>query len=101
MTDADAIRIKQMRKTILSNLNMMYPTGLRLDSLYRTVLGFDLRYDEQLFGKDVTYLKEKGYIEFIDEMIGGAGEFMKKVAKLSARGKEIADRTQRDPALEI
>lgn len=101
MADAEAIKIKHMRKMILRNLNFMYPSGLRLDSLYRTVLGIDITYDESLFQKDVTYLHEKGYIDFLDELIGGAGEFKKKVAKLTPEGKEIADRTQTDPALEI
>ncbi len=100
MADIEAIKIKQVRKAILQNLNMMYPTGLQLDSLYRTVLYIDLTYDESLFAKDVTYLHEKGYIEFVDDKIGGM-PFRKKVARLTPEGKEIAERTQTDPALEI
>ena len=100
MADRETIKIKQVRKIILSNLNMMYPSGMQMDSLYRTVLPVNLAYDEGLFEKDICYLKEKGYIEFVDDRIGGL-PFKKKVVKLTAEGKEIADRTQTDKALEI
>ena len=101
MNNKEAAKIKLMRKTILTSLNYMYPTGLQLATLYRTVLALDITYDEGLFQKDVTYLREKGYVDFVDELIGGAGAWREKVARLSPKGKEIADRTQTDPALEI
>lgn len=97
----DAAKIKIMRKRILENLNMLYPTGMQLDSLLRTVIPFDAAYSRQLFEKDITYLKSKKYIEFVDERIGGADSFYKKVADLTVEGKEIADGTMTDEALEI
>ena len=100
MADPETVKIKQIRKIILQNLNMMYPSGLQNDSLYRTVLPVDLTYDIGLFKKDIIYLHEKGYIEFVDDAIGGV-DFEKKVARLTAEGKEIAERTMSDPALEI
>ena len=101
MTDRiDAIRIKQTRRLLLRNLEQLYPTPIRLDSLFRTAL-IDPTYDWDLFKKDITYLFDKGYIEFIDDVIGGAGKFAHKVIKLTATGKEIAETTRTDPALEI
>jgi len=101
MAYPEAVKIKQIRKMILGNLNILYPTAMRLDSLFRTLIGIDPTYDDSLFAKDITYLQEKGYLEFVDDKIGGAGEFKKKVTKLTPEGKEIAERTQTDPALEI
>jgi len=97
----DITRIKVMRKRILDNLNMMYPTGMQLDSLLRTVIPFDPTYSRQIFEKDIAYLAGKKYIEFVDDKIGGAGTFYKKVAVLTVEGKEMADGTMTDEALEI
>jgi len=100
-TDPDVLKIKISRKRILSFLNTLYPTPLQLQTIYDSSMYIDPAYDFALFAKDIAYLKAKGYIEFIDEKIGGVPEFGKKVAGLTARGKEIAERTQSDAALEI
>ena len=100
-TDPEAAKIKQMRLLILSNLNRLYPTPLQIRTLYRVMCGFDENYSISLFQKDITYLKQKGYLEYIDEKIGGAKSFQDKFVGLTAEGKEIADRTQTDSALEI
>jgi len=97
----DAFKIKQQRRQILTNLDLFYPTPAQLDSLYRTVCYIDPNYEFALFRKDINYFKDKGYIEFVDDVLGGADTFEKKVIKLTAEGKEIAERTQTDPALEI
>jgi len=97
----EAVKIMQMRLLILSNLNRLYPTPLQVRTLYRVLCGFDENYSLSLLQKDVTYLKQKGYIEYIDEIFGGADSFEGKCVGLTAEGKEIADRTQTDKALEI
>ena len=101
-TDPLAAKIKQMRLFILSNLNRLYPIPLQVRTLYRVMCGFDENYDLSLLQKDIAYLKQKGYLEYIDEKIGfGAQSFPEKCIGLTAEGKEIADRTQTDNALEI
>lgn len=97
----NAIKIKQQRRQLLTNLDLFYPTPVQLDSLYRTVCHIDPNYEFALFRKDINYLVDKDYIEFIDDVLGGADSFEKKVIKLTAKGKEIAERTQIDDALEI
>ncbi len=97
----DVVKLKQVRITILSNLNRMYPTPLQVRTLYRVMVAFDENYSLSLLEKDVTYLKQKGYVNYIDERIGGFDSFEKKFIGLTAPGKEIADRTQTDKALEI
>ena len=96
----EATRIKQQRGFLLTNLNLFYPSPVQLGSLYRTLCE-DPLYNRALYKKDITYFQQKGYIEFVDDAIGGADEFDKKVVRLSAKGKEIAEQTMTDPALEI
>ena len=71
-----------------------------VDSLFRVILGVDPTYDMTLFIKDVTYLTEKKYIEFASSPINQQ-IFSKKIARLTPAGKEIADQTLTDKALEI
>lgn len=100
--DPLAVRIKQARRLILSNLNRVYPTPLQVRTLYRVMCTFDENYSLDLMEKDVVYLKQKKYLSYVDEAIGGiGGGFENKFLGLTAAGKEIADRTQTDKALEI
>ena len=96
----DAIRIKQARGQLLVNLNLFYPSPVKLSTLYRTVCG-DPLYGRALFEKDIAYFLDKRYIIAVDDVLGGMPEFMDKVVKLTASGKEIAEGTATDPALEI
>jgi len=99
--NSEPIKIKQARKLILSSLNRMYPTPVLIQTLYRVMCGFDEHYDLSLLQKDITYLKQKGYVTYVDDRLGGADRFEDKCIGLTAEGKEIADRTQKDNALEI
>ena len=91
-TDPEAVRKKQVRLMILNSLNRLYPTPLQVRTLYRVMCGFDENYDISLLQKDVIYLKQKGYVEFIDDKLGGATSFGDKCLGLTAQGKEIADK---------
>ena len=97
----EAIKIKQQRRQLLTNLDLFYPSPVQVGTLYRTVIYIDPTYESAIYRKDIYYLKDKGYIEFVDDQLGGAQDFESKVIKLTAKGKEIAERTQSDPALEI
>lgn len=101
MASPEPTKIKQARVMILSSLNRMYPTPVMVRTLHRVMCGFDEHYDMSLLQKDVTYLKQKGYIEYIDDRLGAADKFEDKCTGLTASGKEIAERTQTDDALEI
>lgn len=100
MANAESVKIKQARRIILRNLDMVYPSGLIVASLYLTVCAIDEHYDRNLFRKDLAYLKDKGYVAFVDEIIGGA-PFDKKIVRLTATGKEVAEGTDTDRTLEI
>ena len=99
--DPEAVKVMQCRIMLLSNLNRLFPTPVKVDTLYKVMCGFDELYDFSLFRKDLTYLKLKKYVLYVDEAIGGADSFRDKFVGLTAEGKEIADRTQTDTALEI
>jgi hypothetical protein len=98
---ADVIRIKEMRRAILTNLNIFYPTAITTSTLYNTVCGFDPAYGWSLFTKDLSYFHGKGWLSYVDDKLGGMDSFKKKVVILTANGKEIAERTMTDTALEI
>jgi hypothetical protein len=99
--DPEVLKIKVTRKRILTFLNMMYPTPLQLITIFESVGYLDRNYDMSLFKKDINYMFAKDWLEFVDEKIGGGLPFEKRVILLTAEGKEIAERTQTDPALEI
>lgn len=101
MTGIESAKIKLARRSLLTNLNLFYPAAVRLDSLYRTVCGLDPTYGWALYEKDIVYFHQKGWIEYIDDALGGADSFESKVVRLTAEGKEIAERTMTDEALEI
>jgi hypothetical protein len=100
-TPPDVVKIKLSRKRLLETLNIIYPTPLQTKTVFESISYVDSEYDFPLFKKDVAYLVQKGYLEFIDEKIGGLMAWEKKVIGLTAEGKEIAEHTQNDPALEI
>ena len=93
--------IKQARQLILRHLDIVYPSGLMMKYLYQTVCTVNRSYDYSLMAKDVMYLEGKGYVEFIT--IGGKQPNIDEhtVVKLTVKGKEIAEGTMDDPALEI
>ena len=97
----ESIKIKQTRRAVLRNLDLVYPSGLGMQMLYQTVCAIDVMYDFNLFAKDIEYLRAKGYIYFVDDEIGGADSFRNKVGKLTAEGLEIAQKITKDRALEI
>ena len=96
----DIVRIKQARGRLMTNLNLFYPSPVTLTTLYRTVCD-DPLYNRSLFAKDINYFYQKSYIEFIDEKLGGCDDFYKKVCVLTAAGKEIAEGTRTDEAMDI
>jgi len=101
MREIEPTKIKQMRTFLLENLNRLYPTPIQVRTLFKVLVGFDENYDKSLMAKDLAYLKQKCYVEYVDDQIGGAPNFDYKFVGLTAEGKEIAERTQTDPALEI
>lgn len=100
MPKSDVIKIKQMRLAILEHLNMTYPSGMQTTHLYRTVIIYDQTYDFDLFRKDISYMVQKGWVKYIDSPFG-MQSFDKRTVILTAEGKEIAEGTDTDKALEI
>ncbi|MGD0077047.1 MAG: hypothetical protein ABSB91_00315 [Sedimentisphaerales bacterium] len=101
MSDPEATIYKQILLFVLDCLNRVYPSPLQVRTLYRVVIGLFNNYSKSLMNKDIAFLKQKGYIEYVDSKIDSDPEFMDKCVGLTAKGKEIAMRIQTDPALEI
>ena len=98
---AKAVMIIEARNNILRNLDLVYPSGLTMKKLYHTVCAINELYDFNLLQRDVSYLKAKGYVYFVDDAIGGMPNVEQKVVKLTPEGLEIAQDVIDDPALEI
>jgi len=99
--DKEVAKIKLVRRRILSFLNMMDPAPLLLGMIYDNMTYIYPTYDFTLFEKDIMYFRRKGWLDFVNEKIVGEAEFRQKAVLLTASGKEIAERTQTDTALEI
>jgi hypothetical protein len=108
--DKNAIKIIEARKRLLTALNMLYPSPVSVRQLWRSACHkysseklepLDPTYDFSLFQKDLAYFLDKGWIEFIDDRLGGYDDYFKKIIKLTADGKEISEGTNIDEALEI
>jgi len=95
------LKIKLDRRRILEYLNMMYPVPLQTRTLFQSIIYVNPAYDLSTFRKDVFYLRDKGWVEFVDEKIGGMHDFEQKVLALTAAGKEVAEGTGTDQAMEI
>jgi len=94
--------IKQARRIILESLNITYPHPLLVRNLFHTVITVNPVYVDDMLQKDLYYLKDKGYV-LINDRVGFSDilPFEKRLVRLTAPGKEIAERTMTDPALEI
>lgn len=99
--DPAVIKIKQARLQILMAMNMTYPAPLMIATVFRVLLGTDATYAWGLMERDVHYLIAKGYLAFVDAQAQQGLDFKKKVIELTGAGKDIADRTDTDPTLEI
>jgi hypothetical protein len=100
--DMRAIQIIESRNRILTLLQQA-GTAMRVSTLLNFMRSFDEHYHEGVLKKDLGYLKDptKGYVEFLDDEIGGFPAFLKKYVRITAAGDEIANNLQDDPALEV
>jgi len=98
---SERISIIQDRKRLLEYMDIMYPAPVKTKLLFESCVYVNPDYEPACFRKDIHYLIDKGWIEFVDEKLGGFRDFREKVLHLTASGKEIAERTREDPALEI
>ena len=102
MTNKETYLIKQARRILLESLNICYPCILMVHTLLHTIITVNPLYSDDLLAKDLAYLTEKGYIKLIEKVgFSSVLPFEKRMVRLTASGKEIAERTMTDPALEI
>lgn len=91
--DVRAAQIKQIRRGILDLLNLTYPQDLT----YETICGAFVNIDAHYIRRDLSYLEEKGYIEWCNRRPNAP--WRKRRYQLTASGVEIADKINTDPAL--
>jgi hypothetical protein len=98
---AESIAIRTQRCQILRALNECFDVKVFIKSIWRAVLINNHHAEETLFKRDLLYLEKKGYLEITEDMFCKGGPFMDRLIQLTAEGKEVAEQTMNDPALEI
>ena len=94
------LKLRQQRGNILVNLNLFYPSPVKVRTLFNTVC-IDPTYHRSLYEKDITFFLDVEYIEFVGtELVSGLDLFA-KVIKLTATGKLVAEGNKKDPYVEI
>ena len=94
---AKASMIKATRREVLAVLNDMYHIGpLGFVALCAALVHLELP-DDECVKRDLTYLREKGYVMWTNE--GRYVPWNKRLFKLTATGNEIASAINEDPAL--
>jgi hypothetical protein len=105
MTSVDerAARIKRDRRRLITTLGMCYPGWMPGEELYHILLDGNPELTRTVMVKDATYLNEKGHVMFRGE--GGIQARNVSVAhcefRLTAGGKDVADKIVIDPTLEL
>ena len=104
MTDDERDIMLLQRKILLSQLSIFYPTAIEGRTLFHGVLGASPEYTKHRCFRDLSYLQEKGYVA--QRRPGRRAdpreaEWQSTYWALTAAGLEIAQRVERDPALEI
>ncbi len=91
-------RIKQARREVLRVLNAMYGIGaFSFECICSSLVHLELP-DDECVKKDLTYLCEKGYVRWTNEQT--MLPWKQRMYSLTAKGNEIANRIEIDPALE-
>lgn len=98
-----ASQIKRDRRGIIATLAMIYPGAMPGEELFRIILDRNPAYERTLMVKDCYYLRERGYLEFLDSR-GRVAERMSVadcLFRLTAAGTDVGNEIARDPMLEI
>ena len=98
---AESLAIRTQRRTILTALNQCYDVKLYIESVWLVVLFNEPSAEQTLFKRDILYLEMKGYVKITEGLFMKGCPFLKRFIQLTASGKEIAEETMKDPALEI
>ena len=83
--------INEARRAILIRLNIIDPDPTTCRKLYDTLQITNAAYDKTYFRKDIYYFHKKGWLEFVDDKIGGSDNFDTKVIAFTDKGKEVAE----------
>ena len=95
--------IKRIRNEMLVVLKMVYPAALQAYQIFRSLLPVFPVLEFEAVKRDLTYLREKGYVREVDLEERGdtvLTPWKQRWFRLTAAGMELADRCIQDPALE-
>ena len=90
----EAQQIKQQRRAIIDTLNIVYPD----DAAYEVICGAFIEVEEHFIRRDLAYLIDKQYVAWVNPRRHAI--WKGRHYKLTAKGTEIAQKIETDPALE-
>lgn len=85
--------IQKTRRDLLTTLKMWYPSSPSFREIRLTLPEIEDRY----LRVDLSYLCDKSYVAWVNEAPNM--EWSRREFKLTAKGVEVADRIENDPAL--
>lgn len=100
-TSQQAELIRTVRRILLQLLNHAYPAKQYVKSLFNKAIYIEPTYDKGMFIKDIFYLQQKGYLTISENCLTRGSELFERFIVLTAQGKEIAEQTMIDEAMEI
>jgi hypothetical protein len=98
---SQSIAIRTVRRILMQLLNHSYPAKQYVHTLFNNAIYIEPTYEKAMFVKDLFYLQDKGYLKVIENVMEKGSELMDRYIVLTAAGKEIAEQTMIDPAMEI
>jgi hypothetical protein len=98
---AESVAIRTARRILMQSLNSSFPAKTYVKTLWGNAIYIEPTYDKEMFVKDIFYLQKKGYLELTENVLTQGSKLFDKFILLTAEGKEIAEQTMSDPALEL
>lgn len=99
--NGQAEQIRTIRRIIMQRLNQSFPSRMLVSTLFKHAIYIEPTYEKRNYVKDLYYLEKKGYLEFPENILNKGAELMDRLIVLTATGKEIAEQTMVDDAMEI
>jgi hypothetical protein len=96
-----AEQIRTVRRILMQCLNRSYPAKQFVKTLFNKAIYIEPTYEKAAFVKDIFYLQDKGYLRISENVLTVGSDLMDRFVVLMADGKEIADKTMIDEAMEL
>ena len=98
---AESKAIRTIRHILMQCLNQSYPAKQYVRTLFENAIYIEPTYEKANFIKDIFYFQDKGYVKITENVLTKGSKLFDRFIVLTAPGKEIAEKTMTDDAMEI